>query len=282
MNSSQNAWSWLLLIFNTHSIHVSAQEERLHSLLCIEFIWCLKSIAALLFAFHDYIKNVPTTFAKDFNSCSLAYSKTHFSAWALKASHSSQRKSKHNGHDGKNKRVVSSLEWMLNAGRRAKCQTCRAVVSSPIYIKLKSSQSTKIGQIFLVNDNLLPGEAKTAQLQLFSARLLYISFCLDNKIQGVAFQVIYFQFSSKNIHFHLFIFHADLSQSLHTRSCLVTRTIDTYDFLSHIFHSIVESECWTTFTVSAVSEFIDSPTSLDAAVSNCGLGCLTRYPQAQL
>ena len=147
----------------THTQSMSSMSEKIAFTVVHRIHLAFKSIATLLFAFHDYIKNVPTTFAKDFNSCSLADSKTHFSTWALKASHSSRRKSKHNGHDGKNKRVVSSLEWMLNAGRRAKCQTCRAVESSPIYIELKSSQSIRIGQIFLVNDNLFPGEATTAQ-----------------------------------------------------------------------------------------------------------------------
>lgn len=50
-------------------------------------------------------------------------------------------------------RVVSSLEILLDAGRRAKCQTCR--IAEVITIKLKSLQNANKGFIFLVNSNFV-------------------------------------------------------------------------------------------------------------------------------
>lgn len=73
--------------------------------------------------------------------------------------------------------VESSLQWMLNSGNGAKCQTCRAVEARAIYIsnwKLhKAQEQTAFFWEGVNDDNLLPCEA---QEYLWSDSTTYFAF----------------------------------------------------------------------------------------------------------
>lgn len=96
---------------------------------------------------------------------------------------------------------------MLNAERRENVE----LGPSPIYVTLETSQSPKIGCMFvlvLADENLLLSEAEKTEM----TTQLYISFSLHGKMLPVAFQIMSFQFCSDNFHFLLFSLHARVSQ----------------------------------------------------------------------
>lgn len=87
-------------------------------------------------------------------------------------------------HDGKNKSVVCSWLWKLNARRRAKCQTWGAVNS--LYVTV-GTENTEIDWIPMMKQ-------KERILQhIFSSLVLDYSFWLYNKIHCIASLISFFR-----------------------------------------------------------------------------------------